>query len=182
MYNSKGCLLPAAFNNWWRRHRRFETMIPALLDEIHPNLDIVNDAGFSLEFEPIISRALGLTPQWREKEREAWVVKQYLKFKENNPNAKVNWATKATWHGHINIADDDDCESMHSYHETPLDAHEDKRLFKPSDALKEDETTSVIRRIIDWRTSHVPLFMTDFTAESGLSSIVIPPQRRSLAD
>jgi hypothetical protein len=56
---------------------------------------------------------------------------------------------------------------MHSYHDVPPDDHEDDRLFKPPDALEEDETTSDIRRIIDWRNSYVPPYMTDFTAESG---------------
>jgi hypothetical protein len=62
MFDSKGCLLPAVFNNWWRHHRQFETMIPALLDDIHPDLNIINDAEFSPEFEHIINRALGSTP------------------------------------------------------------------------------------------------------------------------
>jgi hypothetical protein len=182
MYGSKGCLLPAAFNNWWRHHRRFETLIPAMLDDIYPDLFNVNNAGFGLDFEHIISRALGPMPRWKEKGRESKVVKQYLRFKNDNPGVKVNHANRDAWHERIDINDNDDCKSMHSYHEIPPDDHENERLFKPPDALEEDETTSDIRRIIDWRNSHVPLFLTDSMEESGLSSMVIPPQGRPLAD
>jgi hypothetical protein len=183
MYDSKGCLLPTSFNNWWRHHRCFETMIPALLDEIHPDLDIVNDAGFGQEFEHIITRALGSTPRWKEKTRESRVSKQYFKFKGNNPNVKVNRANRSLWLGHIDITDEDDCKSIHSYHDVPPDNHEDERLFKPPDALEEkEETTSDIRRVIDWRNSYIPSYMTDFTVESGSTSMVIPPQGRFLVD
>jgi hypothetical protein len=182
MYDSKGCLLPASFNNWWRHHRRFETMVPVILDEIHPDLDIVNDAEFEQEFEHIITRALGSTPRWKEKARESRVSKQYLRFKEDNPNVKVNRANRSLWLDHIDITDDDDCESIHSYHDVPSDNHEDEHLFKLPDALEEDETTSDIRHIIDWRNAYISIYMTDFTAESSRTSMVIPPQRRSLAD
>jgi hypothetical protein len=158
------------------------TRHPALLDEIHPDLGVVNDAGFGPEFEHIITRALGSTPRWKEKARESRVSKQYLKFKSDNPDATVNRANRSTWVDHIDITDEDDCESMHSYHDVPPDNHEDERLFKPPDALEEDETTSDIRRVIDWRNAYIPNYMTDFVAESNLTSMVIPPQGRSLVD
>jgi hypothetical protein len=182
MYNSRGCLLPAAFNNWWHHHRRFEIMIPALLDEIHPKLGIVNDAGFGLEFEHIITRALGSTPRWKERAREFWVSKQYLKFKASNPAVQVNRANRSTWLEHIDINDEDDCESVYSYHDVPPDDHEDECLFKSPDALEEDVTMHGIRRIIDWRSTYIPNYLTDFVAESNLTATVIPPQGRSLAD
>jgi hypothetical protein len=182
MYDSKDCLLPSAFNNWWRHHRCFETMVPALLDGIHPDLDIVNDAEFDQEFEHIITRALGSIPRWKERARESRVSKQYLRFKESNPNVKVDRANRSLWLDHIDITDEDDCESMHSYHDVPPDNHEDEHLFKPPDALEEDETTSDIRRIIDWRNAYIPTYLMDFTAESGHTSMVISPQRRSLVD
>jgi hypothetical protein len=86
------------------------------------------------------------------------------------------------WLDHIDITDEDNCESIHSYHDVPPDNHEDERLFKPPDALEDDETTFDVRRIIDWRNAYIPTYMTDFTAESGHTSMVIPPQGRFLVN
>jgi hypothetical protein len=140
MFDSKRALLPAAFNNWWRHHRRFETMILAALDSIHPGLMVTNDANFGSEFEHIIDRAL-TTPRWRERRHESRVNKQYLVFKANNPHTKVNRTTREAWQDHIDIRSEDKCESIHSYHDTPPEEHEDECLFKPPDALEEDVLT-----------------------------------------
>jgi hypothetical protein len=94
MFDSKGTFMPAAFNNWWRQHRRFEIMISTLLDDLNPDLAVTNDVEFGPEFEYVISRALGSLSRWKEKRCEERVNRQYHTFKANNPGAKVNRDTR----------------------------------------------------------------------------------------
>jgi hypothetical protein len=94
----------------------------------------------------------------------------------------INKATTDKWRDHVDISEDDDCESIHSYREVPPYDRDVESIFKPPDALEEDSLTSVRRTILDRRDAHVPTFLSDFVQELRADTMVALPLGRALAD